>query len=89
MNEDWIQQEMHQRLNSVEDKVSKIEVSLENAAGTAKANRQDLQEILTMFKLQRWLLRAILLCVGFGLWLTGQINFSQISSVVDTLGNFK
>jgi len=89
MSEDWLQQSLHERINSVEAKVSKLEVISEDNRQLARQAKENSEEILTMFKLQRWLLRAVLLCVGFGLWLTGQINFSQISSVVDILGNPK
>jgi len=85
MTEEWLQREMHQRLNALEEKVSKIEVTLEQAAQTAKTNSENLQELLALLKFQRWMLRSGYFCVGFFLWATGQINFDQISSVVDTL----
>jgi len=85
MTEEWLQREMHQRLNALEEKVSKIEVTLEQAAQAAKTNSETLQELLSLLKFQKWLLRAGLTCVGFFLWVTGQISFDQISSVVDTL----
>ena len=85
MTEDWLQQSLYERLNSVEDKVSKLEIiSHENKELALKA-KENSEEILTMFKLQRWIIKGVCLVVGFGLWANGQINFDQINSVVDTL----
>lgn len=85
MTEEWLQKSLYERLNSVEDKVSKLEIiSHENKELALKA-KENSEEILTMFKLQRWLVKGVCLVVGFGLWVTGQINLDQISSVVDTL----
>ena len=85
MIEDWLQQSLYERINSVEDKVSKLEaISQENNQLALKA-KDNSEELLTMFKFQRWFVRGVCFVVGFGLWGTGHINFDQISSVVDTL----
>jgi ABC-type multidrug transport system fused ATPase/permease subunit len=92
MTSEWLDQHNQQRLddNSKElarhsERLDRIDATLQTIAHDVKVNKSTALEIKKLLWLSRWILKAIAVLIGFGLFLVGKIPFSDVTSFINVM----
>ena len=87
MTTEWLDKQVQERLSNLETGMARLEEQVKvirddvSSANTIAAeNRKATSEILGMFKWQRAMLKGGLLVIGFGLFVIGRLEWTNIGA---------
>lgn len=96
MNTEWLDKQVQERLSNLETGVARLEEQVKvirddvsSARTIAAENRKVTSEILGMFKWHRAMVKGGLLVIGFGLFLAGRLEWTNIGTFSDLFWNGK